>query len=79
MVKKLAQGTNPVLASFYHGGPELPDADDPPHFRVSAEVLGCMMQTLEREYVQKDDNRRISSELDRYLRELTINVHSLRT
>jgi hypothetical protein len=43
-----------MWAPFYHAGPDIPDDKDPPHFRVSAEVFGRA----------KDDNRRISKELN---------------
>jgi hypothetical protein len=45
-------------------GPEVTDVNDPPHFSVSAEVFGRVMHTLKREYIDKDDNRRISTELN---------------
>jgi hypothetical protein len=65
--KRLALGTNSMWAPFYHGGPDVPDDRDPPHFRVSAELFGRMLHTLGREYISKDDNRKISAELNKHL------------
>jgi hypothetical protein len=47
----------------------LPDDRDPPHFRVSAELFGRMLHTLGGEYISRDDNRKLSAELDKHLTE----------
>jgi hypothetical protein len=58
-----------MWAPFYHAGPDVPDDRDPPHFRVSAELFGRMLHTLGREYISRDDNRKLSAELDKHLTE----------
>jgi hypothetical protein len=54
---------------FYHAGPDVPDDRDPPHFRVSAELFGRMLHTFGTEYISRDDNRKLSDELDKHLKE----------
>jgi hypothetical protein len=56
-----------MWAPFYHGGPDVQDDKDPPYFRVSAELFGRMLHTLGREYISRDDNRKISAELNKHL------------
>ena len=65
----LTLGTNSMWAPFYHGGPDVPDDRDPPYFRFSAELFGRMLHTLGREYISRDDNRKISAELNKHLTE----------
>jgi hypothetical protein len=65
--KRLALGTNTMWTPFYHGGPDVPDDRDPPYFRVSAELFGRMLHTLGREYISRDDNRKISAEFNKHL------------
>ena len=72
--KRLALGTNSVWAPFYHAGPNVPDDRDPPHFRVSAELFGRMLHTLGREHISKDDNRKLSAELNKHLTDSIIKV-----
>ncbi len=67
--KRLALGTNSMWAPFYHGSPDVPDDRDPPYFRVYAELFGRMLHTLGREYISRDDNRKISAELNKHLTE----------
>ncbi len=43
------------------GAPE-PDPNHPPYFRVSAELLGCMLHTFKRQYVD-DDLKRITLDI----------------
>ncbi len=75
--KRLALGTNSLCAPFYHAGPDAPDDRDPPHFRVSAELFGRMLHTLGREYISKDDNRKISAELNKHLAENVAKVQGV--
>jgi hypothetical protein len=67
--KRLVLGTNSMWALFYHAGPDVPDDRDPPHFRDSAELFGRMLHTFGTEYISRDDNRRLSTELDEHLKE----------
>jgi hypothetical protein len=67
--KRLVLGTNSMWAPFYHSGPAVPDDRNPPHFRVSAELFGRMLHTFGKEYISRDDNRRLSTELDEHLKE----------
>jgi hypothetical protein len=67
--KRLVLGTNSMWAPFYHSGPDVPDDRDPPHFRVSAEFFGRMLHTFGTEYISRDDNRRLSTQLDVCLKE----------
>jgi hypothetical protein len=60
---------SPFHLLIYHAGPDVPDDSDPPHFRVSAELFGRMLHTLGREYISRDNNRKLSAELDRHLTE----------
>jgi hypothetical protein len=69
VTKRLVLGTNSMWAPFYHSGPDVPDDRDPPHFRVSAELFGRMLHTFGNEYISRDDNRRLSIELDERLNE----------
>ncbi len=57
------------MGPFYHSGPDVPDDRDPPHFRVSAELFGRMLHTFGNEYISRDDNRRLSTELEERLKE----------
>jgi hypothetical protein len=65
--KRLVLGTNNMWAPFYHAGPDVPDDREPPHFRVSAELFGRMLHTFGTEYISRDDNRKLSTELDKHL------------
>ncbi len=67
--KRLVLGTISMWAPFYHAVPDVPDDRDPPHFRVSAELFRRMLRTLGREYISKDDNRKLSAELNKHLTE----------
>jgi hypothetical protein len=58
-----------MWASFYHAGPDVPDDRDPPHFRVSVKLFGRMLHTFGTEYISRDDNRKLSAELDKHLKE----------
>ena len=65
-----------MWAPFYHTGPAVPDDRDPPHFRVSAELFGRMLHAFGTEYISKDDNRKLSTELDKHLTENVAKVKS---
>jgi hypothetical protein len=67
--KRLVLGINSMWAPFYHVGPDVPDDRDPPHFRVSTKLFGRMLHTFGTEYISRDDNRKLSTELDEHLKE----------
>jgi hypothetical protein len=59
---RMLKGSNPLWGPFYNSGqvmrgsdgaPE-PDPNHPPYFRVSAELLGRMLHTFKRQYVDDD-------------------------
>jgi hypothetical protein len=58
-----------MWAPFYHAGPDVPDDRDPSYFRVSAEFFGRMLHTFGTEYISRDNNRKLSTELDEHLKE----------
>jgi hypothetical protein len=69
--KRLALGTNKLFcAPFYHVGADPPGDKDTSYVRVSAELFGRVMHPLHREYISKDDNRKISVELSGHLTEI---------
>jgi hypothetical protein len=67
--EKLVLGTNSMWAPLYHRGPDIPDDRDSPYFRVSAELFGRMLHTLGKEYISQEDNRKISTDLNKHLTE----------
>jgi hypothetical protein len=65
---RIVRGNYPLWASFYDSGrtrrgddgAEESDPDHPPHFRVSRELLGRMLHTFKKGYVDEDEERKTS-------------------
>jgi hypothetical protein len=63
---RMLKGSSPLWRPFYNsgqvtrdsGGAPEPDPNHPPYFRVSAELLGRMLHTFKRQYVEDDLNRK---------------------
>jgi hypothetical protein len=67
---RMLQGSSLLWGPFYNSGQDMrgsdgapePDPNHPPYFRVSAELLGRMLHTFKRQYVE-DDLRRTTCDL----------------
>jgi hypothetical protein len=72
---RLVRGNNPLWASHYNSGETRLDADGseeadpnhPPYFRVSLELLGRMLHTFKKSYVDSDERRRTDSRLSNHI------------
>ncbi len=79
---RLVSGTNPLWAPFYDGGQTRlgsdgsmeNDPDDPPFFRVSAELLGRSLHIMKRRYVDDDEKRKTDKDLCDHIESLTLVV-----
>jgi hypothetical protein len=71
--EKLAGGNEPLLAWFYDGGQITAegeaDPNNPPHFRISRELMGRVIHTLRQEYISDDEHGRMSKEFKEYAKE----------
>ncbi len=54
-----------LWAPFFCPGPS--DLANPPYFRVLVEITGRVIHSFKREYIDKDDERRISKELGEHV------------
>ncbi len=72
---RLVRGNNPLWASYYNSGETRLDADGseeadpnhPPYFRVSLELLGRMLHTFKKSYVDSDERRKPDSHLSSHI------------
>jgi hypothetical protein len=68
----LVSGKNTLLTEFYDPGRTTSNGDkDPlnlPHYRVSRELMGRIVHTFKRQYISQDDDRKMSVELEEYLK-----------
>ncbi len=72
----------PLWASFYDSGRTRlgddgaveSDPDHPPHFRVSRELLGRMLHTFKKGYVDEDEKRKTSVLLSDHIRRETVRL-----
>jgi hypothetical protein len=72
---RLVRGNNPLWASYYNSGETRVDADGseeadpnhPPYFRVSPELLGRMLHTFKKSYVDSDERRKTDSHLSNHI------------
>jgi hypothetical protein len=83
---RIVRGNHPLWASFYNPGRTRlgddgtveSDSNHPPHFRVSRELLGRMLHTFKKRYVDENEQRKTSDLLSEYIRReterLTTNV-----
>ncbi len=83
---RLVRGNHPLWALFYNPGRTRladdgtveADPNHPPHFRVSRELLGRMLHTFKKKYVDEDEQRKTSDLLSEHIRReterLTTNV-----
>jgi hypothetical protein len=68
----LVSGKNTLLANFYDPGltTSKGEADplNPPHYRVSRELMGRIVHTFKRQYISDDDDKKMSAEFEDYLK-----------
>jgi hypothetical protein len=71
--ERLINGSNRLLSTFYDGEQQTSDPRHRAHFRVSAELMGrtIHIHIFKREYISQDDERKISEELDAYVKTIT--------
>jgi hypothetical protein len=78
----MVRGNNPLWASYYNSGETRVDADGsegvdpnhPPYFRVSPELLGRMLHTFKKSYVDSDERRKTDSHLINHINSSTENL-----
>jgi hypothetical protein len=76
---RMVKGNHPLWALFYDSGrtrrgedsSEESDPDHPPHFRVSRELLGRMLHTFKKGYVDRDEQRKTDRLLSDHIDNLT--------
>jgi hypothetical protein len=72
---RMVRGSYPLWAPFYDpgrtrlgdDGAEESDPDHPPHFRVSCELLGRMLHTFKKGYVDEDEKKKTSVLLSHHI------------
>ena len=68
---RLVRGNNPLWVSYYvsgetrlgSDGSQEADPNHPPYFRVSQELLGRMLHTFKKSYVDRDEQRKTDRRL----------------
>ena len=72
--EKLVAGSEPLLAWFYDGGQttDKGEADpvNPPHFRISRELMGRVIHTLRQDYISDDELGKMSEEFKEHVKEV---------
>jgi hypothetical protein len=76
---RIVRGNHPLWAPFYNpgrtrlgdDGTVKSDPNHPPHFRVSRELLGRMLHTFKKGYVDEDEQRKTSALLSDHIRRET--------
>jgi hypothetical protein len=76
---RMVKGNHPLWAPFYNPGRTRlgddgtveSDPNHPPHFRVSRELLGRMLHTFKKGYVDEDEKRKTSAFLSDHIRRKT--------
>jgi hypothetical protein len=76
---RLVRGNHPLWAPFYNPGRTRlgddgsveSDPNHPPHFRVSRELMGRMLHTFKKKYVDEDEQRKTSNLLSEHIRRET--------
>jgi hypothetical protein len=72
--EKLVGSNEPLLAPFYDVGRVTTkgetDPINPPHFRISRELMGRVIHTLRREYISDDEHGRMSEEFKEHVKDV---------